>query len=62
MEPELYCIRLRSVGCRKYKKRRDFRQGAKRGLLKERPDQNGFKTTTSTIRIMITVGTSLIIL
>jgi hypothetical protein len=43
MEPELDCIRLRSVGCRKYKKRRDFRQGAKRGLLKERPGSERFQ-------------------
>ncbi len=62
MEPELDCIRLRSVGCRKYKKRRDFRQGAKQSLLQTALDQNGFKTTNSTIRTMITVGTSLIIL
>ena len=60
---ELDCIRLRSVGWRKIGKEVRFRQEAQTFCaLATRVDrQNGFSTTRITIRIIRTVGTSLII-
>src|SRR5581483_2710456 len=43
MEPELECIRLRSVGWRKDKKRPHHRQEAKRNLLKKRERSERFQ-------------------
>src|SRR5277367_783199 len=49
-------IRLRSVGCRKHRKRKHFRQGVRPTVhCKTRRLQNGFRTTSSTIRISNTV-------
>ena len=61
LEPELNCIRLRSVGCAKIGKDRTSGKGRDGLCTDNARHQNGFTTTRITMPIIRIVGTSLII-